>query len=332
MFNPIKQSMLVSAIALSFAVPALAADPVTQSGKPDAQLAQATQEGADARKLIGRNIKNAQDETVGEIKSVHISGDGKVDQVIVGVGGFLGMGDREVAIAWSDLTVLDNGEKVVINKSKDELKAMAPYSYTDPSYRGRVFSDRGVVGDRPMTTERAPSGTGPTDRAPSTGINPNEGRTAPGTTAQDRATRPADRAPSTATGPAPKSDPVAKDSSAFNTAGDMSGEAIIGATVRNAQNETVGSINDIYVDNVGAVKTIIVSVGGFLGMGSHDVALPWSEVKFVRDGSALIVTIPATKDQLKAMPAFKRLQAQAPRDAAPPATTPRDTAPTTPRQ
>jgi hypothetical protein len=61
----------------------------------DPQVA-AMPSGADAKKLIGRNVKNPQDETVGEIESVYISADGKVDSVILGVGGFLGMGERHV--------------------------------------------------------------------------------------------------------------------------------------------------------------------------------------------------------------------------------------------
>jgi hypothetical protein len=61
----------------------------------DPQVA-AMPSGADAKKLIGRNVKNPQDETVGEIESVYINADGKVDSVILGVGGFLGMGERHV--------------------------------------------------------------------------------------------------------------------------------------------------------------------------------------------------------------------------------------------
>src|SRR4029434_607342 len=60
---------------------------------------------ADTRKLIGRNIKHADGDTIGEIKSIYINKDGKVDSVMVGVGGFLGVGDREVRIAWSDLKI-----------------------------------------------------------------------------------------------------------------------------------------------------------------------------------------------------------------------------------
>ncbi len=44
-----------------------------------------------ASKLIGRNVQNAQNETIGEIKSIYLGKDGKVDSVMVGVGGFLGM-------------------------------------------------------------------------------------------------------------------------------------------------------------------------------------------------------------------------------------------------
>ena len=46
--------------------------------------------GADAKKLIGRNVKNPQDETVGEIELVYINADGKVDSVIVGAQGLPG--------------------------------------------------------------------------------------------------------------------------------------------------------------------------------------------------------------------------------------------------
>ncbi len=84
----------------------------------DPQVA-AMPSGADAKKLIGRNVKNPQDETVGEIESVYINADGKVDSVILGVGGFLGVGERHVRVAWKDLRISDNGEKVVINATKD---------------------------------------------------------------------------------------------------------------------------------------------------------------------------------------------------------------------
>ena len=79
---------------------------------------------ADTRKLIGRNVQNPQNETIGEIEAIYLGKDGRVDSVIIGVGGFLGMGERNVRVAWKDLTVTNNGEKVTTAYTKDQLKAM----------------------------------------------------------------------------------------------------------------------------------------------------------------------------------------------------------------
>lgn len=121
------------------ATPAPAAPSASTTTTTDPALAAPGQ--ADAKKLIGRNIKNANNDTVGEIKSVFLDKDGKVQTVIVGVGGFLGMGEREVALAWSDLQVSNNGEQVMVNMTKDQLKGLPEYKYRDPKYRGTVFSD-----------------------------------------------------------------------------------------------------------------------------------------------------------------------------------------------
>jgi sporulation protein YlmC with PRC-barrel domain len=213
--------------------------------------------GADARKLLGRIIKDAQNETIGEIKSVHLDPNGKVDGVLVGVGGFLGVGEREVLLGWRDLQIDANGEVVHVNMTKDQLKAMAPYTYKDPALRGTVFTDRGVyVPDR----------------------NPDRTNTA--------------SVPTRSTGD-------------FNVAGQMSASALIGKTVKNATNESVGKIDDVYLDASGGVKLVVVSVGGFLGVGSKDVAVPWTDLKFSRDGNSITVLTNWTKDSLKAMPDYK---------------------------
>jgi len=80
---------------------------------------------------------------------------------------------------------------------------------------------------------------------------------------------------------------------------------VIGAKIRNANRDTVGSVQDLYVDASGAIKTVVVSVGGFLGVGSKDVAVKWSDIKSSRDGNSLVLTTNLDKDQLKAMPDYK---------------------------
>jgi len=228
---------------------------------------------ADTRKLIGRNIQNAQNETIGEIKSVFIGKDGNVDSVMVGVGGFLGMGEREVRLNWSELNVSQNGEKVTVNLTKDQLKAKPEYKYGNTAYRGQVFNDAGVWKE--------------------------DGARA------DATTRPSTPSQSAANTPA-------RSGGDFNAEGNVSGNALIGANVKNQANETVGEIEEVYVGTDGAIKTVIVSVGGFLGVGSKNVAVKWSDIKVERDGKDLRVKTNWTKDSLKAMPDYKEDQAAAP--------------------
>jgi hypothetical protein len=75
--------------------------------------------------------------------------------------------------------------------------------------------------------------------------------------------------------------------------------------VKNEANETVGEIEEVFVGPDGAIKTIVVSVGGFLGMGTKNVAVKWSDLKIARDGRNLMVKTNWTKDSLKAMPDYK---------------------------
>lgn len=55
---------------------------------------------------------------------------------------------------------------------------------------------------------------------------------------------------------------------------------VVGLNVYNDQNENVGSINDLLMDKSGNVKAAVISVGGFLGMGSRYVAIAFDKIKF----------------------------------------------------
>jgi sporulation protein YlmC with PRC-barrel domain len=58
---------------------------------------------------------------------------------------------------------------------------------------------------------------------------------------------------------------------------------IVGLSVYNKDNENLGSINDLLTDKNGNIKAVVLSVGGFLGVGSHYVAVPFDKVKFVKE-------------------------------------------------
>ena len=118
---------------------------------------------------------------------------------------------------------------------------------------------------------------------------------------------------------------------------------LVGVDIYNEQNEKLGDINEIILDGSGKVLGYVIGVGGFLGMGEHDIFVEPTKVKFVNEplrsaaapaGNAkntdsTMTTRPAsntaagtaraaneiwypdhgvlsaTKDQLKAMPQFK---------------------------
>jgi sporulation protein YlmC with PRC-barrel domain len=114
---------------------------------------------------------------------------------------------------------------------------------------------------------------------------------------------------------------------------------LIGLDIYNRADEKIGDINEILLDKDGKVKAVVIGVGGFLGMGEHDVAVSMDKLKFMEEphkaaaradartdskattGSAAAparttttttndwvpdhAVMDATKDQLKAMPQFK---------------------------
>src|SRR5262245_9985277 len=58
---------------------------------------------------------------------------------------------------------------------------------------------------------------------------------------------------------------------------------VVGLSVYNDKNESVGSINDLLTDKNGKIVAVVIGVGGFLGMGEHLVAVPFDKVKFVTE-------------------------------------------------
>ena len=65
--------------------------------------------------LIGTEVQNNSGETLGSISDLVLAEDGSLKAVVIGVGGFLGIGDRDVAVQWDSLNVTrDQGENLVL--------------------------------------------------------------------------------------------------------------------------------------------------------------------------------------------------------------------------
>jgi sporulation protein YlmC with PRC-barrel domain len=68
---------------------------------------------------------------------------------------------------------------------------------------------------------------------------------------------------------------------------------------------TVGKIDDVLLDKSGKVTTLMVGVGGFLGMGEKDVALPFAAVHAEKKNNKWYLTVDETKDSLKSAAGYK---------------------------
>jgi sporulation protein YlmC with PRC-barrel domain len=65
--------------------------------------------------------------------------------------------------------------------------------------------------------------------------------------------------------------------------GDWRASKLVGLSVYNDNNERIGSINDLLTDRSGNIKAAVIGVGGFLGVGSHLVAIPFDKIKFANE-------------------------------------------------
>src|SRR5215218_2159869 len=55
---------------------------------------------------------------------------------------------------------------------------------------------------------------------------------------------------------------------------------LVGVDIYGSNNEKIGDVNEVLLDKSGQPQAVVIGVGGFLGVGSKDVALPWSAVQW----------------------------------------------------
>jgi PRC-barrel domain protein len=77
---------------------------------------------------------------------------------------------------------------------------------------------------------------------------------------------------------------------------------VIGSSVVNDANETIGKIDDLLVSPNGKQPYAVLSVGGFLGMGAHLVVVPYETLKF---DEKRVILPGGTKESLRMLPEFK---------------------------
>jgi hypothetical protein len=155
--------------------------------------------------------------------------------------------------------------------SKDDVRALPEYRFSQDQRRGTVFSQSGAPAA--ADAARPPQAQPPQAAQPRAPV----ARTAPET------------APRTV-GPTPDS---------------LSASAIIGASVRDLRNEQVGRVYDIIMDARLTPQTIVISLGGMLGIGGRRAAVPLSDVRLMRDGDSVYLATGLSTDELRRLPEYR---------------------------
>ena len=78
-----------------------------------------------------QNVYDVRDTKIGEVNDLLVDNGGKVNAVIIGVGGFLGVGEKNVAVAFPSLKLAEKDGKryLVLNTTKEALKSAPGYTY-----------------------------------------------------------------------------------------------------------------------------------------------------------------------------------------------------------
>jgi sporulation protein YlmC with PRC-barrel domain len=310
-YNMIRKLLATTALATLVAsgayaqdttTPAPATPPAAESAAPQAPTTVA--EGELATNIVGESVYNGTGddaESIGKVSDIVFDRDGQATKLVIGVGGFLGVGTKNVAFDYDKLkwTEKDGDRWLVAETSKDALKALPAFDETPYEPAPTKASSNATV---------APGGTaapGSTAMAPADTKAPDTTATAPAdangaASATGNAAAPADKTAQDGEAEAKASMKPAEG----NLATKILGEDVYNGTGDDA--EKIGDVSDIVVSKGGKAAQLVIGVGGFLGIGSKDVALDYETADWAeKDGDRWLV-VKATKDQLKSLPAFDR--------------------------
>ncbi|WP_019997826.1 PRC-barrel domain-containing protein [Aureimonas ureilytica] len=278
--------------------------------------------GADeylASNLVGDNVyggATTDSDRIGEINNLIVSSDGRVDGIVIGVGGFLGIGQKDVGVPFDNVSMTrgeNNEPHAMLAASRDQLKN-APSFEDDKANEmaaNTTATNNGMANNRAATGMAAGTAAGTAGMAAGTaagtagmaaGTAAGTAGMAAGTASTGMATDTTDATSTASTG---GTQPMAGGSPV--TGAELSADNLMGTTVYGPDNQTIGSIGDLALTPQGQVDAVIVDVGGFLGIGAKPVAVAMDNLQFMRDSSGrLTLTTQFTQDQLRNAPEYNR--------------------------
>lgn len=242
-----------------------------------------------ASNLIGSAVYGSASEDaemIGDINDIVITPEGNVASIIVGVGGFLGIGEKDVAVEYKTIEWVDrDGERwLVANMTREQLEAAPAY-------------DRTALYNEARSTDEEMNATGQMDA---------EDRTAEKIAEGESAVEMAEE----------KTTTIDRSAMKQVTREELTAENLIGRTVYSSDDENIGEVGDVLLTDDNKVEGFILDVGGFLGLGEKEVAVSPEnlDIRADADGELTIFT-PFTQEQLEAQKEYSEENWEAERDS-----------------
>ena len=294
-----KALLLSTALAAGFALPAVAQDaPVSPFQSEAAGPAAFASDIIGARVYVSEAALDAdayqgvQDgwDDIGEVNDVLLGRDGTVDAVLVDIGGFLGMGERQVAVDMSAL-------KFVSDDATDADDWFLVLQADRATLEGAPEYLRPAMGDQAAMTDADKDGL---ENVPVVNEAISDtAEAAPDATVAPESTSEMAAAPADGTMALPEGYAAVAPEA-------LTAETLTGADVRDATDASIAEVSDLVLSPEGQVTDVVLDVGGFLGIGAKSVAIPMDRLTVAAtEGGAVRVWVNMTKEELEALPEYK---------------------------
>jgi hypothetical protein len=205
---------------------------------------------------------------IGEVNDVILGRDGQVKAVIIGVGGFIGIGEKDVAVEMSSIKMVNEKDDaddffLVVNTNKESLTELEAFSRTSMTEQDTEMAE---ARDDYSATDPMMDGDREMLMAPD----------------------------------------IVRDGYGVANAEELTTEDLTGARLYGANDEDIGEINSLIVNDQGQIERAVLDIGGFLGLGEHQISVTLDELSILRenDGGGFRVFIDASKEQLEAQPQY----------------------------
>lgn len=228
-------------------------------------------------------------DSIGQINELVLSNDGQIRAVVIGVGGFLGVGEQDVAVTMDQVTFASDADDpsqmyIVVNTGASALESAPAY-------------------ERSIARSDAASGEDENDRSASNNSAQGDEENSPLTTNDAATGNNGTRADERTAFEAPQMDREGYDQI---NAEDVSTEMLMGKSVYDVNDNDVGTVDDMIIDDAGEITNVIIDFGGFLGIGSSQASLNFDEVTIMTDEGYADVRlyVDATKEQIEGLPQY----------------------------